>query len=29
MVTGVVSPGVQVLGESVGVAIREEHHSVK
>ena len=29
MVTGVVSPGVQVLGQSVGVAIREEHHSLK
>jgi hypothetical protein len=28
-VTGVVSPGVQVLGQPVGVAIREERHSVK
>ena len=28
-VTGVVSPGVQVLGQSVGVAIREERHRLK
>lgn len=28
-VTGVVSPGVQVLGQSVGVAIREERHSLR
>jgi len=28
-VTGVVSPGVQVLGQAVGVAIREERHSLK
>ena len=28
-VTGVVSPGVQVLGQSVGVAIREEQHRLK
>ena len=28
-VTGVVTPGVQVLGNPVGVAIREERHEVK
>jgi hypothetical protein len=28
-VTGVVSPGVQILGQSVGVAIREERHQLK
>lgn len=28
-VTGVVSPGVQVLGQPVGVAIREERHRLK
>ena len=28
-VTGVVSPGVQVLGQSLGVAIREERHTLK
>jgi hypothetical protein len=28
-VTGTVTPGVTVLGQAVGVAIREDHHSVK
>ena len=28
-VTGRVLPGAQVLGESVGTAIREEHHTVR
>ena len=28
-VTGVVSPGVQVLGNPLGVAIREERHRIK
>jgi hypothetical protein len=28
-VTGTVTPGVQVLGSPVGVAIREEHHRVQ
>ena len=28
-VTGVVSPGVQVLGQPVGVAIREERHQIR
>jgi hypothetical protein len=28
-VTGTVTPGVQVLGNPVGVAIREEHHRVR
>jgi hypothetical protein len=28
-VTGTVTPGVQVLGSPIGVAIREEHHRVR
>ncbi len=29
VVTGTVMPGAQVLGQSVGTAIREEHHKVR
>ena len=29
IVTGTVTPGVQVLGQSLGTAIRETHHTVK